>query len=635
MSDDQPRLLPTRDRDVGLEGAAGDLPLVEGVQGAGARGLRELAPRRLVGEELTQGGGQRRGVPRGDQAQLVSVPPDLTATADVREDHRGPAGGSLHRRAGEPFAVGGQAEDVERVVERRHVAPLAEQLDVVAHGRQRVGLVDVRRSGPDEPGLSARSARAAVANSPMPFSATSRPTPPTSSSSSPTPSSCRTAARCAGSGTKRARSVPLPTTSDRPRGVQRCERPGVVGVLEQLGVGEPGRHGLGAAGPGCRLSAAVGLADPQPVAGVDDDGHAHEPAEHPAQHAGLGVVGVQHVGPQPAQQPAPARRQPAGPDAGRQALVRPWTGRAGRRAPRPARRTARARRCPPCRRPALDVDGELGRPAAARGSCRRWSGAPPAAGRPPGSAQQGGGTGDAGGLSHGHPPAWPSVTDGAVGPLLPEVALDLGPEELDRVGAADRHAAQRHRVGGRAGWRRRCRWRPTGTGPERAVHRRGRARPRCRRSAAGRRRSRARSASVQRSSSSASRRSGRTWVWVWLPTVHSPLSTISRSCGQVRPGPPASRAVEPSQCIVPPTKPVVRYSVKGTRPARSSGHAWWKTSSNPSSKVSTTDGRASPAATASRASSSESTRWSARTSSCWANAVVARSRSSGDPPPTR
>ncbi len=51
------------------------------------------------------------------------------------------------------------------------------------------------------------------------------------------------------------------------------------------------------------LEPAVALPHPQPVAGVDDDGDAHSAAEHPAQDAGLRVVGVQDVQPQPAQQP--------------------------------------------------------------------------------------------------------------------------------------------------------------------------------------------------------------------------------------------------------------------------------------------------------------------------------------------
>ena len=128
---------------------------------------------------------------------------------------------------------------------------------------------------------------------------------------------------------------------------------------------------------------------------------------------------------------------------------------------------------------------------------------------------------------------------------------------------------------------------------QRRAQRVGRARPRCTRSAghdaevAARRR---------RCSGPARRRSscsGRTWVWVWLPTVHSPVSTISASCAQVRRRParssrggavPVHGAADEAggqvererQPAVPQQRPGVVVDVP-----------------KPSSKVSTTDGRES------------------------------------------
>ncbi len=182
---------------------------------------------------------------RGGTSSSSPVVPRSHGSPGCRTAPSRLTGGGLHRRAGEALAVGRQARRRRARCRSAGMSrALAEELDARPTSSPRPACR--RRSArPTRSGPCRRARGAASAYSAMPFSATRRPTPPTRSSSSPTPSSRRTAARAAGSSRKRARSMPLPTTGDRRAGYDRCSVR-VLGVLEQLGVGEPRRERLGA-----------------------------------------------------------------------------------------------------------------------------------------------------------------------------------------------------------------------------------------------------------------------------------------------------------------------------------------------------------------------------------------------------
>ena len=146
-----------------------------------------------------------------------------------------------------------------------------------------------RRNGRDQPALEP-PARAPGSPSPRP----AVPTPPTTTSPSVMPHSARTFARASGSGPKAVKSVPFPTTRARHCGTHRAsvERSSAFWYSSAC---DAWAAIASMPSTNARRAKRIVVLGPETMAGVDDDRHADRAPEQSSEHAGLGIVGVQHV----------------------------------------------------------------------------------------------------------------------------------------------------------------------------------------------------------------------------------------------------------------------------------------------------------------------------------------------------
>ena len=156
-------------------------------------------------------------------------------------------------------------------------------------------------------------ARAASITSRCPFSATRRPTVPTTTWPGAAPSSARALGALVGIG-RRSEAVEVDAVAEQRRATRRVQTPAdeqrqILGVLDQLGVGEAGGDALEDEHDGASEAAAV--AEVEAVVRVDHDRDTGEPGDDPAVDARLGVVGVDDVDPLATAGSATDRSRPA------------------------------------------------------------------------------------------------------------------------------------------------------------------------------------------------------------------------------------------------------------------------------------------------------------------------------------
>ena len=264
-----------------------------------------------VGRQLLDRPGQRPGVVQRDQQAGHRGLHHLPAAPDVGGHDRHAAGRRLHGRAGEALAVRGQHEQVERRVDR-------------------LARPGARPRRPRCPGPRPPPRRRRPGRRPCPGpSARPPPRPPRAGGAggSRPPRTAR-AGPSATPGGRRIRPRPVRTDAQGgpaggrpprsghealevhavaqqhqlgPRDAQASEGGQVVGVLDQLGLragrGRPlGPVHQGAPDPGV-LGGGVETVDR-----VDHHRHPGQPGRHPPVDAGLGVVGVHDVRPEPPEQ---------------------------------------------------------------------------------------------------------------------------------------------------------------------------------------------------------------------------------------------------------------------------------------------------------------------------------------------
>ena len=289
-----------------LHHALGDLGLAEALEGAAAGGGGQPPAQGRVGGQPGDGRGQGVGVAGRDEQGLAVGPGHLPAAADVGQDQRPAHGRGLDGRPGHALAPGGEHEHVHHGQQVTDVvAPAGDQHVLGGPGQlglaDGVGLVEIRgadgheahpRVGlPHGPGGGEQLPVALLGHQPphRPHDQRVGGQPELASQGRHPLGPDQARVEVAEVGAVAEQVAAAPAGQPEPPGPAQ-----VLLALVQLQV-------RAAAGQPLQAEHGRPLAQPVPgggvqaVHGVDDQRHPGQAGRHPAEHARLGVVGVDQV----------------------------------------------------------------------------------------------------------------------------------------------------------------------------------------------------------------------------------------------------------------------------------------------------------------------------------------------------